>query len=360
MTIKNKKEVSALKNKKEVSALKNKKEVSALKNKKEVSALKNKKEVSALKNKKEVSALKNKKEVSALKNKKEVSALKNKKEVSALKNKKEVSALKNKKEVSALKNKKEVSALKNKKEVSPLKNKKIFTLKNIIGINIISSIYFNVPEETEFLPQTSVPIDNEMSISDLKHEKSKKAIYFLDAHKNQIKYWINMFDFTLYNGGALPLSTNDPCWWDRHSFTSRPLGCPIKYHDHKKYGRDKEKIEEKFKKAGIDINTNDFLETEGIFCSFPCIMAYILSQSNILRYKESTTLLTFLYYILFGVIIEIPEAPSWKIIKKYGGHLEIEEFRATFGKLIYDETVNVKRPYMYSNSRYISEKVNKN
>jgi len=36
--------------------------------------------------------------------------------------------------------------------------------------------------------------------------------------------------------------------------------------------------------------------------------------------------------------------------------LTILEFRATFGKIEYLETVNTRRPYMYCSSQYIAEK----
>jgi hypothetical protein len=244
----------------------------------------------------------------------------------------------------------------------------VFVLKNIQAIQVILSHYIrpsktnvddhHVNDDNGDLPQTIIPETGEEkpqpSVSELMHEKSKKAIYFLDSHKKQVKHWVNMIDYT--TNGALPQYTTKPCWWCRHTFQTRPIGCPLRYHEHKTSGVDKERFEEKLKSANLPTDTNDFFETEGIFCSFPCTKAYILSMKHIAKYKESSTSLTLLYSILFGKVINIPRAPSWKILKDYMGHLTIQEFRATFGQLVYDETVNIRRPYMFSSSRYISEK----
>ena len=52
---------------------------------------------------------------------------------------------------------------------------------------------------------------------------------------------------------------------------------------------------------------------------------------------------------------EITPAPSWRLLKAYGGHLTIQAFRSSFHRLRYGETVNVKRPYMYYLCDYFKE-----
>jgi hypothetical protein len=209
---------------------------------------------------------------------------------------------------------------------------------------------------TDELPQTLINADEDADIPvvDLLHEKSKKAYYFLDTRKVQIKYWGVMLDVTM--NGILPSTTTKPCWWCRHSFKTRPIGCPLVYHHNKKEGIDKERYEQKLKDANIPADRNDFFETEGYFCSFPCCKAYILSQRNNVKYKESPGLLSLLLYILYRSKDIIPVAPSWKLLKEYGGHLTIQEFRSSFGKLEYEETVNSRKPYMFCSSQYIAEK----
>ncbi len=206
--------------------------------------------------------------------------------------------------------------------------------------------------------------DTDIPVTQLLYEKSKRAYYFLDARKMQNKFWCIMVDVTL--SGPLPSSIQKPCWWCRHKFNFRPIGCPLKYNSNKCTGIEKERYEEKLKNTNLPASTNDFFETEGIFCSFPCCKAFILDQHGSAKYKESITLLSLLFSILHGIQsvfsvsgnpeIDFPAAPSWKLLREYGGHLTIEEYRATFGKLEYFVTVNVRRPYMYSSSQYIAEK----
>lgn len=241
----------------------------------------------------------------------------------------------------------------------------VFTLSGISAIQVILAGYASQKkkkvmvedlEGEEALPQTLISADDDADIPvlDLLHEKSKKAYYFLDTRKNQIKYWGVMLDVTA--NGPLPETTTKPCWWCRHSFKTSPIGCPLVYHPHKKDGIDASRMKEKLDAAGIEHTTNDFFETEGYFCSFPCCKAYILSQRNNLKYKESSGLLSLLFSTLYKKKSIIPTAPTWKMLSDYGGPLTIQEYRATFGKIEYEETVNSRRPYMFSSSQYISEK----
>lgn len=238
-----------------------------------------------------------------------------------------------------------------------------FVLSDISAVQVILAGYIPKKKkilvetnDTEELPQTliSADEDSDIPVIDLLHEKSRKAYYFLDTRKIQIKYWGIMLDVT--SNGVLPVSTNKPCWWCRHTFKTPPIGCPLIYHPHKTSGTDKERFEEKLKAANIPIDQNDFFETEGYFCSFPCCKAYILTQRSNIKYKDSAALLSLLLNVLYKRRDIILAAPSWKLLKEYGGHLTIQEFRSTFGKLEYDETINTRRPYMFCSSQYISEK----
>jgi len=237
-----------------------------------------------------------------------------------------------------------------------------FVLQDVSAVQTILSGYASQTQkiivddnDPESLPQTLISADEDADIPivDLLHEKSRKAYYFLDTRKVQNKYWGIMLDVTA--NGSLPMATTKPCWWCRHSFKTKPIGCPLVYHSQPE-GIDKERFEEKLALANITTQGSDFFETEGYFCSFPCCKAYILSQRNSMKYKESAALLSLLFYTLYKRREIIPAAPPWKILKDYGGQLTIQEYRASFGKLEYEETVNTRRPYMFCSSQYISEK----
>lgn len=286
-------------------------------------------------------------------------------------------------------------------EKTPKRTSTTFILKNISAVQtILSTFAFSTKlldmmnDNQDCIPQTLLSGDEvdkitDIPVVDLLHEKSKRAYYFLDTRKIQNKFWGVMIDITL--NGPLPNTIQKPCWWCKHKFSSKPIGCPLKYHPHKTSGIEKDRFEEKMKAVGLPTTTNDFFETEGLFCSFPCCKAFILDQKGSVKYKESLTLLSLLFSILYSTekhpigifsadnllsittkknkkstliphktlpleTTDFPTAPSWKLLKDYGGHLTIEEWRSTFGKLEYDLTVNVRRPYMYCSSQYISEK----
>lgn len=238
-------------------------------------------------------------------------------------------------------------------------------------------------------------------IAKLAHDRSKKAVWFLDTHKTRTKYWVNMIDVTnseapgVIGGviGALPVKTSKPCWNCRNTFKWRPAGCPLKYHPHRQTTTlERQHLEQKFRNTAASITEAethsttvpksktsvpkskastkqkikvekvqpvaryDFFETEGLFCSAPCVKNYIIEQGLNSRYKESLTLLTLMWMKITGRCISIPRAPTWKVLIEYGGHLTIDEYRATFGLLLYIETVSAQRPYMFCSSKYIEER----
>ena len=231
----------------------------------------------------------------------------------------------------------------------------ILTLRGVRGADLMLAHYGTDTTGEDDIEETEIFLDAEESANtqDLLHSSAKSVIYFLDPHKVEQKMWIHMFDEG--QNTILPRFTKKPCWWCRHSFSWHPVGCPLSYSPHISSGEKKKIIEERMKELNLSADTNDFFSTEGIFCSFPCVQAYIVSKKYNTRYKKSATLLTLLYLKIFGKIISIPAAPTWKIIDTALGHLSIEEYRETYGKLRYIETSNIRRPYMYVASRYIQE-----
>jgi len=111
--------------------------------------------------------------------------------------------------------------------------------------------------------------------------------------------------------------TDVNCWWCRFPVPEdvHPLGCPVKYIK---------------SKGGED----DYFETDGIFCSFNCVMAYInIEMRYNVRYRESGCLLYLLYKFIYGkeyTGVTIHPAVDWRLLKKYGGCFTIQEFRSKF------------------------------
>ena len=115
----------------------------------------------------------------------------------------------------------------------------------------------------------------------------------------------------------IPKFTSIKCWWCRSSISTNihPLGMPIKYN-----------------------KEQNFFDTEGMFCSFNCMCSYLHENTNMSQYKDSGSLIYFMYKCIFNEYpykMNIRKAPSWKLLKEYGGNLTIEEFRSMFN------TVNI-------------------
>lgn len=168
-------------------------------------------------------------------------------------------------------------------------------------------------------------LSNKKSISDISNltsnlEKlgiSNKELLTLETfYKDDVGKDIKMIKYG--TNEYLNKDCKGHCWWCRHSIPSEwhPLGIPLK--------KDKE-------------NT---YTCDGLFCSFNCIMAYIHTFSEGMKYKDSPMLVGQMYRSLFGKDIrldKIIDAPSWKHLREYGGKMTIEEFRSTFNKLKFIE-----------------------
>src|SRR5271154_5279820 len=111
-----------------------------------------------------------------------------------------------------------------------------FTLKgvNVIQLMLSRNVKSKRPTFIEGDNDSTIPstiLDTEsddIPISDLLHERSKRALYFLDTRKIQHKFWGIMIDVT--ENGPLPVTTSKPCWWCHHNFYTMPIGCPLRYH----------------------------------------------------------------------------------------------------------------------------------
>jgi hypothetical protein len=108
------------------------------------------------------------------------------------------------------------------------------------------------------------------------------------------------------------------CWWCRHSFDSCPIGLPVSHHDEQK----------------IQGYTPECYQTDGIFCSFPCAAAYLWENHKNVLYKDSNSLLHEMYQRIFGEVVQIPPAKSWKLLKANGGDMSINAFRNSYDEVM--------------------------
>jgi hypothetical protein len=71
------------------------------------------------------------------------------------------------------------------------------------------------------------------------------------------------------------------------------------------------------------------------------MLAYI-HEHNSFIYKDSNCQINLLYKMLYGLNkTKIIPAPSWKLLKNYGGTLSIEEFRKSFDVISFDNNPRI-------------------
>jgi hypothetical protein len=212
------------------------------------------------------------------------------------------------------------------------------------------------------------------------NNEDKTFMSFLED-KNGSKYHVTMLDYL--KADYLPSTTNIRCFWCHSSFDWAPIGCPIKYCSsqlEKSYfseiTKDKYTIRENIttekresfsnidpkKKDKYKIIEKEYYETDGIFCSFNCCLSFIGKNKGNVMYKYSHNLLKKIYFDVFGVIPEkISLAPSYRLLKEYGGDLSISEFRKGLNKLEYTEKSILKNNLKFKTLGFIySEKVKLN
>jgi hypothetical protein len=205
-------------------------------------------------------------------------------------------------------------------------------------------------------------------ITDLSYKhKEQHTFSYLDESKKEHTCTVTMIHHT---EGAVPEKTTIHCFWCRHGFENRPLGCPIQYIPErivKSYYSEitkdnytlRENVSQKqlvenmeaYKKNKMVIQERDFYITDGVFCSFNCCLAFILDNHTNPLYTVSENLLTHLYMTVFGnKALPIEAASSWRLLRTYGGSLSIEEFRKNFYNVDYRDIDNVVIPFSKARS----------
>lgn len=235
-----------------------------------------------------------------------------------------------------------------------------FTLKNIntekidqkYGIVILSNITeFEKPENTTSITE----------LTDKTKDISMELVSFLDETKKIYQCMVTMIDFL--SNKEIIKAKGYKCFWCRHSFESIPIGCPINYISskvikkyHSEVSKDFYTIKEnitKYKqkllqntdlftaknKSKITICKDAYFLTDGVFCSFNCVKAFIKDNKHNNLYERSDSLLVKLcneMNMKDNESIIIMPAPHWRLLKEYGGTMTIDKFRENFNKCTYN------------------------
>jgi len=234
---------------------------------------------------------------------------------------------------------------------------------SLVGVNFekVDQKYGIVSAPTTTDDDGVIP-ENTTKIFDLDSAKKlPDVISFLDETKKFVKCSVSMIDFK--SGRGIDGKTRYKCFWDKNTIpdTWQPLGCPIRYIPsrvaktyHSEISKETHTITEQVsekrriylnqkKDANIVTETKDYYETDGVFCSFNCCMAYLQDLDNKRNplYQQSETLLLKMYNDIngnpSGDVREIMPAPHWRNLIDFGGQLSIEKFRDTFNKVKYQD-----------------------
>lgn len=232
-----------------------------------------------------------------------------------------------------------------------LKNIDVVAVNHKYGLVIMSNIDRQKEEPIKSTKITDVIYEAEPFVS------------FLDENKKKYNAVVTMME--CLHQKHLPVSTSVKCFWCKHSFTSNPIGCPIKYVNSKieksyishitkdKYYMKENITNKKLKTISSLISHNENIEispvehdyylTDGIFCSFNCAMSFIRDNSHDSFYKESYSLLYAMYFDFVGKKPDrIVPAPHWRLLSDFGGTLSIYEFRKSFQMVSYEFLYNIR------------------
>ena len=145
-------------------------------------------------------------------------------------------------------------------------------------------------------------IKNNNDINNFETNQNVDCLY--NFSKNFIKNIYNVnIKYNNINSSEWIKSTNLHCMWCCHKFTTPPIPIPEKY------------IDKKF-------------HVYGIFCSFNCASSYIFKMEDDYDRKfEKYNLLNLLYKKVTNNNNKIKLAPDKEVLKIFGGHLSIEDFR---------------------------------
>ncbi len=255
--------------------------------------------------------------------------------------------------------------------MSKKRSKTIFILK-INNIDELDKKYGFTKSEDNNIIKTQITNINELSTI-----KVDEFFSFFDESKKIHKCNICMIDKN--RNTLLQNKTDMSCFWCRHQFNTIPIGCPIKYISpqfvkqyYSEITKDKYTIKENItrnkyknrdelikKDKNNKFSDSYYYETDGIFCSFNCCLAFINDNYRNNLYSDSKFLLAKIYMELFDHEFNIKPAFSWRLLKQYGGEMSIEEFRDNLYKINYEDIHNSVKdlPKQYSIGSLYEEKI---
>jgi hypothetical protein len=199
------------------------------------------------------------------------------------------------------------------------------------------------------------------------------VVSFMDVSKKIHDCVLSSVDYTT----GEHISKDLYCFWDRFPCMVA-LGCPIDYREpvltkkyHSEINKDTYTIKEKVcksksknikesstSKKTITLEKNSYYITDGSFCSWNCMIAWINSNSGNPMYADSIRLVLKWYNEIYTDLAVKSILPSdhWRLIQQFGGHMNINEFRSTLDSVKYipHGTMLTVQPISYAFEKEIS------
>lgn len=166
---------------------------------------------------------------------------------------------------------------------------------------------------------------------------------------------------------SYPKTTVIPCFYCTESFTTQPIGIPLRYIPSYSKSLFKDGYSEEFVTLNKPIRTTkdkedaqkrreeiihrDYFQTEGNFCSFPCLQSFLRHHPED-AHGEISPLIKQYFTSLYGkdTVYQREFAPDIRLLKKFGGHLTTSEFRSPEGRK-YSRSVNFMLPKFEEHER---------
>ena len=202
----------------------------------------------------------------------------------------------------------------------------------------VFTLNFSLKEFAEKYGIVNTYIPKNVTSIDLIKDETKESYTFYDDLKNLKQCAISV----------VTSKKKYCCFWDRHPIEDIPIACPIKYNPNRvrktykseitkeKYSITQCATSEKLKNINFQkdkrysIDERENYTTEGCFCSFNCLLAFLQDDANRNNplYKHSYMLTAEIYnYLTGGNLEDLSPAPHWTLLESYGGTLSVKEFR---------------------------------
>jgi hypothetical protein len=144
-------------------------------------------------------------------------------------------------------------------------------------------------------------LKDEIKVKDLLMEKIKNNNKTYDPNIINLFLYENKSKF-IYDNNKKYSATNFACWWCTYNFSSMPCFIPDKYYESIYY-------------------------VFGYFCSFNCALSYNINMNDYKINHRQSLIYLLCHEIFNNDNIYIKLAPPKEILIKYGGDVNIEEYR---------------------------------